>query len=179
MGCHFLLQCMKVKCQSEVAQSCPTLSDPMDCSLPGSSVHGIFQARVLEWGAIAFSVSHLGSPLKHSPSISISTPLHYSRPSLSPTIKWGSSNSSLCDRSLRISSRIWTSLVAQWLRICLPTQGTWVRSLLQEDSTSCRPTKPERRKNQAHALEPVLSIIAEKPRDEKPVHSNKDPPHLT
>ena len=49
------LQCMKVKSQSEVAQSCPTLSDPMDCSLPGSSVRGIFQARVLEWGAIAFS----------------------------------------------------------------------------------------------------------------------------
>ena len=56
VGCHFLLQCMKVKSQSEVAQSCPTLSDPVDCSLPGSSVHGIFQARVLEWGAIAFSV---------------------------------------------------------------------------------------------------------------------------
>ena len=54
-GCHSLLQCMKVKSESEVAQSCPTLSDPMDCSLPGSSVHGIFQARVLEWGAIAFS----------------------------------------------------------------------------------------------------------------------------
>ena len=55
VGCHFLLQCMKVKSQSEVTQSCPTLSDPMDCSLPGSSVHRIFQARVLEWGAIAFS----------------------------------------------------------------------------------------------------------------------------
>ena len=55
VGCHFLLQRMKVKSESEVAQSCPTLSDPMDCSLPGSSVHGIFQARVLEWGAIAFS----------------------------------------------------------------------------------------------------------------------------
>ena len=55
VGCHFLLQCMKVKSESEVAQSCPTLSDPMDCSLPGSSVHGIFQARVLEWVAIAFS----------------------------------------------------------------------------------------------------------------------------
>ena len=55
VGCHFLLQCMKVRSESEVAQSCPTLSDPMDCSLPGSSVHGIFQARVLEWGAIAFS----------------------------------------------------------------------------------------------------------------------------
>ena len=55
VGCHFLVQCRKVKSESEVAQSCPTLSDPMDCSLPGSSIHGIFQARVLEWGAIAFS----------------------------------------------------------------------------------------------------------------------------
>ena len=54
VGCHFLLQCMNVK--SEVTQSCPTLSDPMDFSLPGYSVHGIFQARVLEWGAIAFSL---------------------------------------------------------------------------------------------------------------------------
>ena len=51
---------MKVKSEREVAQSCPTLNDPMDCSLPGSSVHGIFQATVLEWGAIAFSVSLLG-----------------------------------------------------------------------------------------------------------------------
>ena len=55
VGCHFLLQCMRVKSEREVAQSCPTVRDPMDCSLPGSSVHGIFQARVLEWGAIAFS----------------------------------------------------------------------------------------------------------------------------
>ena len=55
VGCHFLLQCMKVKSESEVTQSCPTLSDPMDCSPPGSSIQGIFQARVLEWGAIAFS----------------------------------------------------------------------------------------------------------------------------
>ena len=55
VGCHFLLQCMKVKRESEVVQSCPTLSDPVDCSPPGSSIHGIFQARVLEWGAIAFS----------------------------------------------------------------------------------------------------------------------------
>ena len=54
-GCHFLLQCIKVKSESEVAQSCPTLSDPMECSPPGSPVHGIFQARVLAWGAIAFS----------------------------------------------------------------------------------------------------------------------------
>ena len=55
VGCHFLLQCMKVKSESEVAQLCLTLRNPMDCSLPGSSIHGIFQARVLEWGAIAFS----------------------------------------------------------------------------------------------------------------------------
>ena len=55
VGCHFLLQCMKLKSESEVAQSCPTLRDPMDCGLPGCSVHGIFQARVLEWGAITFS----------------------------------------------------------------------------------------------------------------------------
>ena len=55
VGCHFLLQGMKVKSESEVAQLCPTLSDPMDCSLPGSCIHGIFQARVLEWPAIASS----------------------------------------------------------------------------------------------------------------------------
>ena len=55
VGCHFLLQCMKVKSESEVAQSCLTLSDLMDCSLPGSSVHGIFQARMLEWAATSFS----------------------------------------------------------------------------------------------------------------------------
>ena len=58
VGCHFLLQCMKVKSESEVAQSCPTLRDPMDCSLPGSSIHGIFQARVLEWGAIEHTLKY-------------------------------------------------------------------------------------------------------------------------
>ena len=61
VGCHFLLQCIKVKSESEVTQSCPTLCNPMDCSLPGSSVHGIFQARVPEWGAIAFSDGKLGT----------------------------------------------------------------------------------------------------------------------
>ena len=55
VGCHFLLQCMNVKSESEVAQLCPTLRNPMDCSLLGSSVHGIFQARALKWVAIAFS----------------------------------------------------------------------------------------------------------------------------
>ena len=66
VGCHFPLQCMKVKSEREVAQSCLTLSDPMDCSPPGPSVHGIFQARVLEWGAIAFSVTQ---PYKPSQSL--------------------------------------------------------------------------------------------------------------
>ena len=58
VGCHFLLQCMKVKSESEVTQLCPTLSNTMDCidsSLPGSSVHGISLAGALEWGAVAFS----------------------------------------------------------------------------------------------------------------------------
>ena len=55
VGCHFLLQCLKVKNESEVAQSCPTLSEPVDCSPPGASVRGIFQARVLKWGAVDFS----------------------------------------------------------------------------------------------------------------------------
>ena len=65
VGCHFLLQCMKVKSESEVAQSCPTHGDSTDCSLPGSSVHRIFQARVLEWGAIAFSMDHTGPAQTH------------------------------------------------------------------------------------------------------------------
>ena len=72
VGCHFLLQCMKVKSESEVAQLYPTLRDPMDCSLPGSAIHGIFQARVLEWGAIAFSnalcfgqLKFWGTPIFH------------------------------------------------------------------------------------------------------------------
>ena len=62
VGCHFLLQCMKGKSESEVAQSYPTLSDPMDCNPSGSSVHGISQARVLDWGAIAFSIMKYQTP---------------------------------------------------------------------------------------------------------------------
>ena len=69
VGCHLLLQCMKVESESEVAQSCLTLRDPMDCSPSGSSIHGIFQARVLEWGAIVFSDSVHLPPEKHSPQI--------------------------------------------------------------------------------------------------------------
>ena len=70
VGCHSLLHWMKVKRESEVTQSCPTLSDPMVCSLPGSSVHGLFQARVLEWGAIAFSrIDHQFSSVQFSRSV--------------------------------------------------------------------------------------------------------------
>ena len=68
VGCHFLLQCMKVKSESEVAQSCPIPSDPMDCSLPGSSIHGIFQARVLEWAATAFFDIYMSPPFFIFPS---------------------------------------------------------------------------------------------------------------
>ena len=75
VGCHFLLQCMKVKRESEVAQSCPTLSDPTDCSLPGSSIHGIFQARVLEWGAIASSVRMLETYLSRSTHLELKSKL--------------------------------------------------------------------------------------------------------
>ena len=76
VGCPFLLQCMKVKSQSEVAQSCLTLSDPMDCSLPGSSVHGIFQARVLEWVAFAllYRFSNVQSEPQRPPSTRIMNP---------------------------------------------------------------------------------------------------------
>ena len=63
VGCHFLLRCMQVKSESEVAQLCLTLSDPVDCSLPGFSAHGISQARVLEWGAVAFSAQDPYFPL--------------------------------------------------------------------------------------------------------------------
>ena len=80
VGCHFLLQCMKVKSESEVVQSCLTLSDPMDCSLPGSSVHGIFQARVLEWGAIAFSVNTLCMSAKSLQCLTLCDPMDCSSP---------------------------------------------------------------------------------------------------
>ena len=73
VGCHCLLQCIIVKSESEVAQSCPTLSDPTDCTLPGSCVHGILQARVLEWGAIAFSYSHYSTIKRHEGQIHATT----------------------------------------------------------------------------------------------------------
>ena len=71
VGCHFLIPCRKVKSESEVVQSCPTLHNPMDCSPPGSSAHGIFQARVLEWGAIAFSREAHYSVIKRNAFVSL------------------------------------------------------------------------------------------------------------
>ena len=70
MGCHFSLQCMKAKSESEVAQSRPTLSNPMDCSPPDFSIHGIFQARVLEWGTISIYLGFSsGSAVKNPPAL--------------------------------------------------------------------------------------------------------------
>ena len=88
VGCHFLLQCMQVNSGSEVAQSCPTLSDPMDCSLPGSSTHGIFQARVLEWGAIASSMTNLDSILK-SRDITLPTKVLLVKAMIFPVVMYG------------------------------------------------------------------------------------------
>ena len=96
-GCHFLLQCRKVKSESEVAQSCLTLSHPMDYSLPGYSVHGIFQARVLEWGAIAFSIcTHSSAEMdlcqRHNDSYLTKVNghfiFHFSRPSVGIWHSW-------------------------------------------------------------------------------------------
>ena len=92
VGCHFLLQCRKVKSENEVAQSCPTLSNSMDCSLQGSSVHGIFQARVLEWSAIAFSELHNYSVFSPS-SISLETAQDL-------LLKWNIAGDSLTEETL-------------------------------------------------------------------------------
>ena len=75
VGCHFLLQCTKVKSESEFAQSCPTLSDPMDCHPAGYSVHGIFQARLLEWGAVAFSEQSSAQSIKIQASSTFPLPM--------------------------------------------------------------------------------------------------------
>ena len=109
VGCHFLLQCMKGKRESEVAQLCLTLYDPMDCSLPGSSVQGILQARVLEWGAIAFSdCKAVDTNCPGSGGFSgegLGYPLQYS----------------------------WASLVSQMVKNLPAMWETWVQSLGWED----------------------------------------------
>ena len=119
VGCHFLLQCIKVKSESEVTQLCLTLHDLMDCSPPGSSVHGIFQAKVLEWGDIAFSVSF----------------------SLGPgnTSNWPFVDS--LETSLRASwlSIFWSLFCASYLSGCLlPLQLLVFQWQLPADAPCCR-----------------------------------------
>ena len=88
VGCHLLLQCMKVKSESEVTQSCLTPCDPMDCSPPGSSVHGIFQARVLESVDIAFSITYLNSVLK-SRDLTLPTKVRLVKAMVFPVVMYG------------------------------------------------------------------------------------------
>ena len=136
--------------EGEVAQSCLTLCDPMDCSLPGSSVHGIFQARVPEWIAISFSKGC--SQPRDRTQVSCIVDRHFT--------VWATRQGDI----VKIRR---TSLVVQWLRICLPMQGTRVRSLVEEDPTRLRATRPEHHNywsqcSGAHVLQ-----------QEKPVHRNQ------
>ena len=115
--CHFLLQCMKVKTERDVAQSCPTLSDPMDWTLPGSSVHGVFHARVLEWGAIYYKLVKLS--WKTIWLYLMFEQIHFQWPNK-------------CKGINLTEIKAGVSLGVQWLRICLITQGTRGRSLAGE-----------------------------------------------
>ena len=125
VGCHFLLQCMKVKSEREVTQSCSTLSDPMDCSPPGSSIHGIFQARVLEWGAIVFSNLQKAKQRPYDPAI--------------PLLVLYSKEMKIIFTQKLVHGAF---LVVQWLGIRLTMQETQVQSLFQEDPTCHGATKP-------------------------------------
>ena len=106
---------MKVKSESEVSQSCPTLSDPMDCSLPGSSVHGIFQARVLEWGAIAFSPCQAYLRSSHVPSVEVCLTLQ---------LTWIESDSPVLEmRKLRQKTLHYLPRLHSWLRGWFSSEG--------------------------------------------------------
>ena len=124
VGCHFLLQCMKVESESEVAQSCLTLSDPMNCSLPGSSIHGIFQARVLEWLNTYFAfvrASLIAQMVKESTR-------NAGDPSLIPGL--GRSAGEGIGYPVQYS---WGSLVAQLVKNLPAMWETWVRSMGWKD----------------------------------------------
>ena len=132
VGCHFLLQCMNVKSESEVAQSCLTLSDPMDCNLPGSSIHGIFQARVLEWVASDLSDKYryinINTDLNTDSTQHLPLPFGVKRQLVEPEDK-----SLLCvqgkretDLSVNLKRHFGTSLVAPWWTLHL--QQICVRS---------------------------------------------------
>ena len=133
VGCHFL-QCMTVKSESEVTQTCPTLSDPMDCNLPGSSIHGIFQARVLEWVAIAFSISwsqYEANSSLNSKTLPISTPPQDIR--VLATVQYCTDVWIICS-TVRMRSHLFLSLKKQeflsnWVDgICL-TVDRWINGL--------------------------------------------------
>ena len=123
VGCHFLRQCMEVNSESEVAQSCLTVCDPMDRSLPGSSVHGIFQTRVLEWVAIGFSVRFM------SPSYISWLSSWFCK----ETVKWKSTSSleddnwSIPERSL-VKSNLLSILRWNWKEWLLPKQRPWANT---------------------------------------------------
>ena len=126
VGCHFLLQCMKVKSQSEAAQSCPTRSNPMDYSLPGSSIHGIFQARVLEWVAIAFSLWYLNKHLfKNSNHNCLLTLCSFPYGYQGEGCRQGIVRELVMD--------MYTHLYLKWItnRTCSTAQGTLLRALWQ------------------------------------------------
>ena len=114
---------MKVKSESEVIQLCPTLSDPVDCSLPGFSIHGIFQARVLEWGAIAFSMTNLDS-ISKSRDITLPTKVHLVKAIVFPVVMYG------CES--------WTVKKAERRRIDVFELWCW-RGLLRVPWTARRP----------------------------------------
>ena len=139
VGCHFLLQCMKVKSESEVAQSCLTLSDPMDCSLPGSSIHGIFQARVLEWGAMP-KFKHIWEIWEDGEYRKVWL---FQNPPPPPRLKIEHKDSKRITHDTIVNKAVWISQVVQGIRICLPVEGTRVQSLVQEDRTCCRATMPD------------------------------------
>ena len=134
VGCHFLLQCIKGKRESEVAQSCPTLSNPMDCSPPGSSIHGI-QARVLEWGATAFSSFSATLSIYPTSPFPNSTDLEWlkrlevrSEPWRAPTLTSGGSERRQC---LRICGRQWSRKLGWGGGVCWQSQ--YKRSQVKEN----------------------------------------------
>ena len=133
VGCHCLLQCRKVKSESEVAESCPTLSDPMDCSPPGSSIHGIFQARVLEWGAIKRLInfflvaitskkSFLTDMLKKSLLTSLNIKVMISP--LSFCHYW------MCPLTICQTTLLWELVTPNWIIYLLPNCIDWIQSFL-------------------------------------------------
>ena len=180
VGCNFLLQCMKVKSEREVAQVVylkVIQSDPMDCSLPGSSVHGIFQARVLEWGAIAFSqvnsskhlkkklcqFSTISSPKQRQSEHVLTHSMRTSLPSKQNQINTLQERkltpTPLTNTDAKILNKILAnqgaSLVVQVIRIHLPVQGTQVQSLVREDPSCHGATKLMCHSLQASVLEPM------------------------